>query len=630
MIVTNTALSAVSSILINKYTYDGSIKTSGSITIFPDGTATNFDTVKISDSPLTYKHNYVYQDNLELTNAEAIQVKIVGLVALEPSTNQIIFTLSSPDGDVLSCFLQGNQNNQSRLIVNHRASGEAIATNIIVTSYLPFDKSKTIDLTLNVYPNKATASIIVGANVITIESADTYMLNPNIFNRITIGNTTSNININSYWRGNIDLSKLFINKINGSTTSVYYSPSAKDSIQFTPNNIEFTSVMIAASDFPLRDDSKATLNKAVEFKVTTIKRTHNNLLLQTTIPEDVYLSVGSIGLYCLINGERKLFSQISGLHLIKSKNLPYELFFYVDLNINIVSTTIRPQIITSYNPKTESDIANIRRTLLHVNTDLERIVKANAKQIGFNTAQVFYKKEQALNLNRNIWTSASQALELLERSDLNAKSFYYIPQANKLSFSVRDMYNASTLYSFQIMDGSFKALNSIIDFSRDCSLVLKTNPMDLVNKTIINKINISNPDEKYFMLKITNGYLKFTLYMNDDTLIELPISLQGNLRKFLSYKCLLTITSSTSNIGYQKIQIFFNDTLIGDVIVESHDWINVSTNFSITNYTNDNLSDTSINIAQLYFSNLMYFGKTLTPSDIIGIQNLLECPKVTF
>lgn len=593
MKITQKGLSTVGDILINNYTYNGDINKVGSVLISPEGIASQFNTTPLGTSPETYKYSYVYKSDLSLGLSTTLNIEMEAQVLLNPKNpTQVLFSLRG-DSDIINLFITSN-----KVILSIDGTNVVILdAEFINQSYMSF----------KVILTKSTAQVILntGTEIITSEEATlgSTLLFDN-FNTIIIGNITSAPNY--FWLGSVDLSKFFIK----SEKEILESPTIK-------NAIKFTNILIATKDFELTDGSKETLGKAISFPVEEITRTNSSVLIRVTIPENSYLNIGAIGLYCLICDKYYLFSKITGLDIQKNNKVKYDLLFHVKLDINVVNTTIRPEIVLKpYTPETYTDFDDVRKIFLHTNIDLERIIKANAKQIGFNTAQVFYQKERKISFNHELWISALRALSIQRDEDLQPIDFFNIPNANKHSFTVANMFNSPGNGFLYVTDGSFISTNSTIDFSKDSSLVLKMKPLALGNRLILSKIDFTT-EEVYFTLSIHNTTLLLTVYTEED-ILTLEVSLTDEQQQWLSIPFLLCIISDNTN---NRISLLINEQELGSVSTEGIVWPDVSAGYSISNH----IDITDAGFANIQMSDILYFSKILSVSDIYQLRTIMDC-----
>lgn len=581
MTVTYKGLSTTSKILINSYSYNGDVEIVGT-PIINNGIASSLSSYSYlkksgtSLSGLTANIDNEVEEHTVTVNFEGTFV---------PGTAPSVpFCLTGES--VLSASLTSTS-----LIVN------LDDLSILSLTGFSIPESYPIQISITINPNFLEAKLIINGSMYSkkiITSIDNYS-----FNNTLIGIDYEGSD--NFWKGEINLSKFFIYLDN----SVLYSPSTKE-------DIEFSSILVSNANFTLTDSSVPLIGAIYEFPLEELSRTGNNILLKATIGSSAHLNIGNVGLYCHIAGKRYLFSVITGLDIKKGKDIPYELIIHVNLDINIVNTVVRPEIIirkAKFTP--QSYFADVKRTIFNSIIDIERCIKKNAIQLGYNTAQVFYREEKYLQEGIRGCESASR-LSLLEKLyNLKPLLFYSSLGETLHSYRLFDLSTSMKSRNLEFLDSSFKGEDSVIDLSKNCTLSLVTNWSDISDRILLSKVNLSNSDI-YFTLELSNAYLIFTYYTEEEV-----YTFSYFIRPELTESFLGTHILSIMN--EDNVIKFYKDTeLFGTIDVDDTGAIDTSSDFYLLNYTDE----TDINSAVLSFTDLLYFDKALQTQDIINLLKI--------
>lgn len=582
MTVTNKGLSAVSGILINSYSYNGDITVIGNPDINSSGIASQLSSA-----------SYFERDNLELLDAtmnsqEESEIRTVSIdftgTFVSSETYSTAFCLTGEKS--LSVFL-----NSTSLIVDYDED------NVMTLSGFNLSLSDLIHIILNINPNFISIEAIINGKSyfkqveITTEASK--------FTKILVG--SEYLGSENFWKGSINLSKFFIYQ----NKKLLYAPATKESVTFT-------SIVVSDVNFPLSDSSGPIIGASYEFPVEEISRTNNNVLLKANISSSAYLDIGNIGLYCRVAGKRFLFSSITGLNIRKGKDLPYELLFHVNLDINVVNTTVRPEIIlreAEYSPQTY--LEDIKKVILNSTIDIERCIKKNSIALGYNRPQVFYREEKYLQESIRGWTSITRLNIIRENMNMDPLLFYSTLGETLYSYKLFDLATSIKGKYLEFLDETFKGDDNTVSFSSDCTLSIVTYLTDIQDKIILAKIN---PDlsEIYFVLEFLNGSLKFTLYAEEDVYSFSYAITPEEQVKFLG-RNLLSITKDEDSF-----LIYLGTELLGSVGTISSAYIDDSEGFYLTNYVN------SMDEASVNFTDILFFNKAFTPSDIIKLLHIFS------
>lgn len=415
----------------------------------------------------------------------------------------------------------------------------------------------------------------------------------------------------NYWKGSIDLSKFLIYE----DSNVYYSPSEQE-------KIEFTNILVAESNIELNDNTTSIVGLAYEFPIYEISRTKNNLLLRSTIDSESHLTIGKIGLYCTVGGVKRLFSEIKGLSLKKTRDLTYEVTLHVDTNINFVNTTVRPEIVLNeYAPVKKKDIEDIKLIFLGANVRMERAIQRNANSIGYNKAQVFYRYEQDNKMIFDNWFNSTAYMKLVAH-EYEPKNFYAFIKNSFNYYEIRDLVIYNNLDAVQVLDNAFTSRTNYVVFNGNATLSVLLNLKDLSDQVILSKIKITKNNQnenvygdKYFVLSLENLSLKFEFFIQNGYSIPIIAPLDFNDQVAFNSPILINITQTKTENGC-TFSLYQNSKLIGTSTYITPIYKNVSKNYFLTNYTDE----TDINKATINLKDVLFFDKTLTINDFRTLQ----------
>ena len=608
MTVSNKGLSAIGKAIIDahKYTGDG-LTLRGHVLVSGNGITSRYSS-----------NNYIVKSGVHF---------IGSTTEIDPGTGETI-TVSHPIKiDIAGKFLSGNtgRNTMFTLVGNNNLR---VYVDSNVASVYSYNKS-VIDLTgfkINDY-DEVQCSLTVSLNYIKLEvtvngvayskTANPDGVTPSSFTGIFIG-LDYTPNSPNFWKGSLDLSKFFVYE----DGELYYSPTV-------PQSIEFESIIIAESTIELTDNSTAVVGMAYEFPITEVTKSGDNILLKAKIESDVYLTIGKIGLYCTIDGERRLFSELRGLNLKKTRDLSYDLIIYVNTTVQFVNTNVYPEIALKEDPFVKKlDFERIKKVFLNANTDLERAIEKNSELIGYNKPQVFYKHEQNLKIIEDNWFNTSAYLKMISPSyNYVPLNFFPFIKNTYNSYDIKDLVTFNELNAIKITDGSFKGDLDSIKFLGSATLSVVLDISDLSDRILLAKVRFgSTPEDtfKYFVLSLENLSIKFSFYT--ETSVEnivVPLSFEDQL--VYNHPTLISIVQSTESLGC-KFSIYQNTKLLGSEIITNPAYINPysyfddpSTGFYLTNYT----TGEELEVAEVCLRNIMFFNRTLSPTDLYRLKCIL-------
>ena len=305
MIITDDSLKQISRKIINKGIYDGkSIEVIGHPSII-NGIATNLS-----------ETSYFKKAGIEIPeDYETLSLTFEGSIA--PNEQECAFKLGNIslhfNGD--TCSLNDPYSTLIQLTNSTMALGGQIKVSLLLT------------------PEEVNLELIID-NQFVCSGTESLTERVEFSNPLDFLVGIDEEGSNDYWKGSIDLSSISIEANN----TLIYSPTTQPSITFTH-------IMIGDGKYPLNDNSAPILNHVYLYPIEELTRSNSNILITATITEDAYLKIKEIGLYCTFgDGTTHLFSILGGLSLNKSADVGYDLIIHINLDINVVNTTVMPKI----------------------------------------------------------------------------------------------------------------------------------------------------------------------------------------------------------------------------------------------------------------------------------------------
>ena len=604
MTVTKTCLSNVSKTLINARRFNRNLLTvRGSVLITNDGTSSQY-----SSNSFCRKDGFDFKGSTESINPSTgnpvtvkhpIKVSLTGKFVSDPNSFSTFFTLignSSVPNSNLRVYLNSTS---ASIWLDERS--------IIGINELNIKNDATIQVNLRISIDSITFELTVDGTTYTA-SAYPSDVSPQKFKGIFVGLDYTPDSPN-FWKGSIDLSKLFIYEDN----TIYFTPTEQD-------KINFKTILVAESNIELNDTTEGIAGLAYEFPIEEIIQTGNNITLRTTIGGKNYLTIGKIGLYCEIGNQRYLFSEIKGLSLKKTRDLSYDVTLRINTNISFVNTTIRPEIVLNkYEPAKKKEIDDIKLIFLDSNVKMERAIQLNADLIGYNKAQVFYKHEQDNKMIFDNWFSATAYMKM-RTFGYNPKNFFSFIKNTYNSYSVRDFVIYNNLDAIQVVDGSFKSRTNYVLLNGNATLSVLLDLQDLSDQIILSKVKfVTGQDEeniKYFVLSIEDLSLKFDFYaLNGLSTISAPLSFGE--RTAFSDPILISIVQVRTNTGC-RFDLYQNSKLIGSSTLVNPIYMNPTEEYVLTNYTDS----TDIDAASINLRDILFFDRVLTQNDLYRLKSI--------
>lgn len=381
MKLSNLGLLNINRKLIDSRMYNENlITTIGHVKIFED-TASEFS----SDS-------YLYKPNITLSKDN-----LVISCSLNFSISdawQLAYLLKGTESSIALKF----SNEQARLLINN--------TVIIQYSYLKLEDNTEIKTRVELTKTACKFTLYVHDFVFEKTVNLNNALNFLNLKELYLGNEPSNPD--SYWKGSINLGTFSILENN----ELVYSPSAN-------RPLTFSKILISDGEFKLENNSKPIANHIYEYELSEITRSNGTVLLTSQLDENSRVLIKEIGLYANTAEGEILFSSISGLSINKGEGVPYDLVVTLNISLSFVNVVGFPDInsfvLNEPEPCSFEDFKTVEDVVVYTFTNLERIIKMNAMDIGYNRAQVFYKLQKEITENEECYFTIENFFKISKR-----------------------------------------------------------------------------------------------------------------------------------------------------------------------------------------------------------------------
>ena len=579
MNITNQGLSVTSKSLINYRIFDRNlISVEGSPRVEDSGIVSSFSA-----------SDYVYHSDLSFSNDDTILFKVSG--SYFESSNSYNCPLFIGN---ISNYIKIQLDGSSASVINN---GYTVCS----INELSIKNNDKVQIELTLKSNEVTLVLKVGA----VRSSITEHFNTTLtsYNSITLG--VDLLYPENFWYGNLNLSTFFIVK-NG---IIYYTPTI-------PNEFHFSKLVISDGKVPMTDSSDSLINHMYSFPVTEVTRNLNSILLKVSVDGSAHLKIREFGLFINQLGKEVLYSILSGISIDKSEDLEYDLILVINIEMEVVNSYIFPRLVISdVNPVVLSEFERVKLAFLNTNIDMERAIKMNATELGYNSAQVFTRFEDANKLTFDNWVALYKLIKISRYIAQPIVCNYTFPYYPYFTFYSKDLVSNSSV--LEVTGESFKGTGSAIDFNKNTGFSLCVNVTgDIIeDKVFFASVNL-NTSEKYFNLYYKDSTLFFDLYM-EDTVVRLSKPLTFTSYTGYNKSFFVTIVEKKES-NYRRYSMYINSELVDFKEESSISFINVGSDFFLTNY----LSNSTINDADLLIKDIIAFNGPLSQEGITYLSNL--------
>lgn len=534
MSVTDAGILNINRKIIDSRRYEKSLITTVGDVSVTNGKASRFD-----------ENSYLYQV-IALSN-KSISITCSGTL-ITSGDDQVAFSLSGDSGELLELHFN---NSQMILVINSKI--------VLQFSSLVLYQGIEFNTIIDISENLCRATLVIEDAVFEKTVNLSQPLNPSTFNKIYIGGDGQGGS--NFWYGSINLTNFTISQ----DGKLIYTPS-------TSYPLEFTKVLVSDEEFPLTDNSIPILNHVVECPIEEISRSGSSLLLKSEVDKDASLTIKEIGLYANVDGEEILFGILKGISVNKSYDASYELIIAMNLYISFVHVVGFPNkgSFKVVEPKYAllKDFQIVRDLNLYLYTNYERMVRNNAMELGYNTAETFFELQKSIGYYEDCYASTQSCLKIMQKLDKYKeydeetgeeivesrkalKQFYVLPDYRKIRYATKDLCNLDD-YDITFTYKSFKGNRDLIVFSdeKDNSLCIKANLKDSKSKLILAKTNLIN--EPYFTLLFADQNIHLILNNVEKTIVLSKEISDKELPFFTGAPILLSLIKKGNNFALYR------------------------------------------------------------------------------
>lgn len=275
---------------------------------------------------------------------------------------------------------------------------------------------------------------------------------------------------------------------------------------FTQYNLKY--IVIGDKINTTYDPSINTMgNELMSFTLDeeNISTEKNIFMIRATLDVSLSIIMQELGLFEELDGKKYLFAYASGFSLIKDSETSYDLEIQLGMNMTFENEHYKNYEVTlvdtAYAPV--EIVPDLHKTLTNVQLDLERVIETNARILGYNTAQVYYKKQTEIANAMNNMLMFSRLSKIANRIDTSHMTDYFcFPEDNSINYSVQNLQDNSSYIN--VTGDIYKANKDNNDLSKPFSLVVTTTLDTLNNDGVIVAKSNPNSDEYYWELRIKN------------------------------------------------------------------------------------------------------------------------------
>ena len=365
--------------------------------------------------------------------------------------------------------------------------------------------------------------------------------------------------------------------------------------------------------------SKVTLNNSTYYSWVT-----NDNITNKTILTTIYTGITSSTPVYSITGE--LLSGWQFNQQINSNIIDTQLF---NVNINteykvsveyengvyhisyVVNNTEHSNI---YSVASNKKLNNIYRTLFGVGYDGTSTSSPFSGQVNLYKTSLETSNYANGTVNEqtyNFLTTTTYDKELLD--------YFHLPIYAHSYFHVNNLGFEGTSY-LEEYEGAFKGYYDRVYFNnpKGFTLCAKVHLHDEKGKILLAKGNV-NSDEYYFILEQSNNSLRFTLYLDEATVVLSKEFTVQTIRSFIEHPINITITCDGNQYS-PTFKMYKNNELLDTFVLPTNSTKNVSNMYLMNHEALTGDEDLGVHTVH----DIMDFEGELTPADIYYINNILD------
>ena len=274
-------------------------------------------------------------------------------------------------------------------------------------------------------------------------------------------------------------------------------------------NFNFLKVKIGSGDNTLSQDRTEMSSSLYTLRIGEVSYKDGILTIICELPPELAdVPITEIGLFDTVLGVDYLFSY-SKVELTKPADLGYELTIVLNLGPKTIDFPgVNVFVVNEVEYATRETLDKFADMFIYVDTNLERVIASNAKQIGYNMAEVGYERQVKINDILRDSTYSTLYYSLLGRYGNQISDLYFIHEPNFLSYDIinfasEDSYLETYLHLYE-------SYRDNITFHKGPFSLLWTMEIDDANveSTIFNKKSEAN---LYFSVDTQQNYEVFRI-----------------------------------------------------------------------------------------------------------------------
>lgn len=279
------------------------------------------------------------------------------------------------------------------------------------------------------------------------------------------------------------------------------------------SNFNFIKVKVGSGDNSLSQDRTdlSTLLYSLVVQELSYDKEQGILTIRCELPPELAdIPVTEIALFDTVMGFDHMFSY-SKVNIVKPSDIGYELTIVLNLGPRTIDFPgINEYYIPQYEYATAEALNNFTDNFIYITTNLERVIRSNAGEVGRNMAEVAYKRQKALANHLREIGYASTYYSMSTKFKNEITDMFFIHEPDYLSYDLINFADErSKLTTFNKL---WKANRDNISFHNGpCTLIVMAKLNDITKESTI--INKKADVDLYFSMDIKQNIEPYLLYL---------------------------------------------------------------------------------------------------------------------
>ena len=207
-------------------------------------------------------------------------------------------------------------------------------------------------------------------------------------------------------------------------------------------NFNFLKIKIGSGDNTLSTNRQDLSTLLYSLRIKEVYYQDGIITIKCEIPPELAeIPITEIGLFDTILGVEHLFSY-SKVEIIKPSDLGYELTIVLNLGPRTIDFPgVNEFVVHEEEYATRESLNNFEDMFIFMDTNFERIIHSNAKEIGYNMAEIAYSKQLKLNNILKESTYANLYYSLYNMYGSNLTDLFFLDTPNYLSYDILNFAN---------------------------------------------------------------------------------------------------------------------------------------------------------------------------------------------